>query len=1283
VTVPAGASTAYVPRFVRQWVLDASGVRWQAVTGSLLFMDVSGFTRLSERLARKGQIGAEEVYDVMSSTFAALLEVARDTGGDLVKFGGDALLLLYTGDGHANRAGHAAVGMRRRLRQHGQLTTSSGPVRLRMSAGVHSGPIHLFLVGDAHRELIVTGPAASETVRMESAAAPGETLVSQATAGLLPAHVLGSVAGSGRRLRTAPPVEPVQPADGHQPTDDSLLACIPAAVRARFGAGLPEPEHRRVTVAFIRFDDVDRQLDQAGADTVAEYLHTLVCSVQRVADQHGIAFLATDVDRDGGKIILTAGAPANTGNDEERMLLALRELVTDDLPLPIRVGVNSGQVFAGDIGLLDRRAYTVIGDEVNLAARLMASAAPGQILATLDVLNRSNTAFEATPVEPFTVKGKRRPVAPCSVGAAAGGKWINEGRRLPLIGRSAELDAFDQALAAVLAGTGRLLDIAGEPGIGKSRLIEEFTERSGTTTEVSVACELHESSTPYLAARRLLLRVLELSPDSDAEQVADRLREVVHRRLPYLVPWVPLLGIPLHADLPATEMTAQLDDRFRVPRLHDAVHQLLTVLLPDPTVLIIKDVHWMDDASADLFRYLARRVADRPWLICVTRRDTGSGFVPEDDPATLRLHLEPLDASATNALAVAVTEEAPLLRHRMAALVERSGGNPLFLRELVNAAVAAGGVDDLPDSIASLVAARIDRAPTQQRNVLRYVSVLGQSFPRELAEAVLADVAPDADDQIWDSLGEFLSARDDTVSFHNVLLRKAAYDGLPYRRRKALHAKVGDLLEATAGPHADGTAELLSFHFFNAQRYAEAWRYSLTAAESAVSRYANADATRFYERALESAKRVDDLGEFEVARVYELLGDLRNRMGANREAVTAYRAARRLVRVDPVAEARLMLKEAQQHGWLSRYPNALRWIRRGLDVLDGVDGPEAARQRAQLAAWHARFCEEEGRHAAAMEWCHRAIGAATESGDREALAHAYRVLDWAHANLGELGETTNSARALTIYEELGDLPGQGAVVNNMAGFAYHRGSWAEALDLLRRSLDICQRIGDEDGVARATYNIGIILSDQGRYAEAEQQLNAALRIWQAAGHRASVATAKRDVARVAARTGHYQTALDLLDAAHAELREVGSRVHDIDTLAALAECHVYMGDSEATLQVVDRALRQAHALGGVSAETPLLYRLRGYAYIQTGQLAAARQSLQESLAAGKQRGMDYHIALTLRGLAELAEIEGEPAPDDLVRECQEILERLDVVHVPKVPLRPSLNVSRSGPLSRT
>ncbi|HSI91931.1 MAG TPA: tetratricopeptide repeat protein, partial [Jiangellaceae bacterium] len=790
-------------------------------------------------------------------------------------------------------------------------------------------------------------------------------------------------------------------------------------------------------------------------------------------------------------------------------------------------GVSSGRVFAGDIGLSDRRTYTVMGDEVNLAARLMAKAQPGQILATADVLELSGTAFETAAVDPFTVKGKRGLVAAWSVGAAAGGKWLVEERRLPLVGRDRELKVFDQAMAAVREGTGSLLDIAGEAGIGKSRLLQELIERADAVTRLSVACELHESSTPYLAFRRMLLNVLGLPQDADGEAAAGRLQDVVRQRLPYLVPWAPLLAIPLHVELPPTEMTAQLHDQFRVPRLHDAVHQLLTVLLPEPTLLVFQDAHWMDDASADLLRYLARRVADQPWLVCVIRRDTGTGFVPEHGPATARLHLEPLDATATDTLAMAVTGESPLPRHQMAALIERSGGNPLFLRELVAAATAAGGIEDLPDSIATLVATRIDRTPPQLRNVLRYVSVLGQSFPRELADAVLAEVAANVDGQVWGNLSEFLDVGDETIRFRNVLIRDAAYEGLPYRRRRALHAKVGDLIEEAAGLRADDEAALLSFHFFNAQRHAEAWRYSLTAAESAAAIYANADAARFYERALEAAKRVPDLGSFEVARVYELLGDLRDRMGAYREATAAYRAARRLVRADPVSEARLMLKEAQQQGWLSRYTNALRWIRRGLAVLEGVDSPESARQRAHLSAWYARFCEEEGRHAAAIEWCHRAIQAATASEDREALAHAYRVLDWARTNLGELPDAANSARALAIYEELADLPGQGAVVNNMAGFAYHRGRWAEALDLLRRSLDICQRIGDEDGVARATYNIGIILNDQGRHDEAAQRINAALRIWQAAGHRANVATANRDLARIAARTGHYQTALDL------------------------------------------------------------------------------------------------------------------------------------------------------------
>ena len=136
---------------------DPSVPRWQAVEGTMVFGDVSGFTKMSERLARHGKVGAEEVADAINACFEALLDVAYRCGGSLIKFGGDALLLLFTGEGHATRAAHAAVGMRSRLRSLGRIDTTAGRVTLRISIGVHSGTFHLFLVGGSHRELIVAG----------------------------------------------------------------------------------------------------------------------------------------------------------------------------------------------------------------------------------------------------------------------------------------------------------------------------------------------------------------------------------------------------------------------------------------------------------------------------------------------------------------------------------------------------------------------------------------------------------------------------------------------------------------------------------------------------------------------------------------------------------------------------------------------------------------------------------------------------------------------------------------------------------------------------------------------------------------------------------------------------------------------------------------------------------------------------------------------------------------------------------------------------------------------
>ena len=178
----------YVPRLLMRWTPTGDDPRHMRIRGTLAFVDISGFTKLTERLARKGKVGAEEMSDILSATFAGLLTEARADGADLVKWGGDAVLLLFQGPDHALRAARSAYRMRATLRTTGRLSTTSGAVTLRMSMGIHSGDFDFFLVGDPeiHRELLISGPGASTTADFEAAASAGQIGLSPTTVALLP-----------------------------------------------------------------------------------------------------------------------------------------------------------------------------------------------------------------------------------------------------------------------------------------------------------------------------------------------------------------------------------------------------------------------------------------------------------------------------------------------------------------------------------------------------------------------------------------------------------------------------------------------------------------------------------------------------------------------------------------------------------------------------------------------------------------------------------------------------------------------------------------------------------------------------------------------------------------------------------------------------------------------------------------------------------------------------------------------------------------------------------------
>jgi class 3 adenylate cyclase len=725
----------YLPRLVVEWQESDPGTRFREIDGSMVFVDVSGFTKMSERLARQGRVGAEEVSDVIDDTFSSLLARAYAYGGGLLKFGGDALLLFFDGDGHPLRATAAAHGMRAELRRIGTFTTTAGKVTLRMSVGVHTGLFHFFLVGDSHRELIVAGPAATETVTMEGAASAGQILLSPALAAVLPGANRGRELGPGVLLAGTPPeVETV--AIERVSTRLDLTPLVAKGLRETVQQGEVEPEHRTVTIAFVHYGGFDEMVLRDGPAAAADALDGLVRSAQRAVDERGVAFLSTDVAPDGGKIILTAGAPTVTGADEEGMLLAVREIVAADTPLPLHVGVNTGPVFAGTIGPAYRKTYTVMGDAVNLAARLMAKAEHGQVVATPIVLDGSRTLFETEELEPFLVKGKKQPITAFVVGEAKGSRASIAESGLPLVGRDEELAVLTDAWARAARGEGVVVEITAEPGMGKTRLLDEFLGRIGDADLVRGECRLYQAATPYFPFRTLLQQAFGLE-GLEPDEAPAALAALVAERSPALAPWLSLIGTPLDLEIEPSPEVRELEDEFRRARLEQAVDGLLAEVVTEPTVLLVEDAHWMDEPSRDLLARLASAAGTRPWLVLLARRPGPQGYVASEEDAT-RIELGPLDPDAAAALIDAATEHDPLMPRQVRALAERAAGNPLFLLELLDALRRGEDVEALPQSVDGLIQARIDRLPPADRTRLRELSVLGTTFREEYVVSALA-----------------------------------------------------------------------------------------------------------------------------------------------------------------------------------------------------------------------------------------------------------------------------------------------------------------------------------------------------------------------------------------------------------------------------------------------------------------------------------------------------------------------------------------------------------------
>jgi len=1260
----AAELVSFVPRLTIEWLRSSPDLRWLEVDGTLAFVDISGFTAMSEQLSSRGRAGAEEVTDVMNATFSALLEQAYALGGGLLKFGGDALLLLYEGEDHAARAAKAAFEMRATLRAIGRPRTSAGTVQLRMHAGLHTGRFQFFLVGESHRELLVTGPAASRTVEMEAASEAGEILVSPETAAELEPSTLGEEKGPGRLLRAEPEatgsLELLPDLDGVP-----IELAVPRPLRAQLlEVGPFEGEHRHAAIAFVRYSGVDEIIATEGPVAAAEAIAVLAQTIQQAADDHDVTFLESDVDRDGGRIILVAGAPQTFGDNEERLLRTVRTIVDAGLPLPVHVGVSEGRVFTGQVGAPFRRTYTILGDTAALAARLMAKAGEDEIWVAASAYERGGGRFAAEELEPLQLKGKSEPQRAFVLGELAGEADSPPGgaAKLPFVDRERERAVLGAAVAPVRMGFGTMVELIGEPGIGKSRLADELRDNCGDMEQITLRCEQYESSTAYHPFRPFLRSVLDVELSGSGEHNRTALSERLAMIDGELVPWAPLLGAPLDVEVETTPEVDDLDPSFRRARLHGVVGSLLGKVLDSPTLLVLEDVHWMDDASSDLLRHIGTQLPTKPWLTCTTRRPEGDGFLAAEGtpplPA-LTLRLEPLPEEDAKTLIRAAAGDRSLSDEDFAAIFDRGAGNPLFLQEL--AAPEGEGVEQMPDTVESLVATRIDRLAPGDRALLRWASVLGTSFSGALIADVLeGDPTSASGSEAWDRLGEFVGRDPDVPGafrFRHALIRDSAYEGLSFKRRRELHARVAEVL-AQREPDA---VELLSLHFHLAERPAEAWTHSRAAARRAHSKWANLEAAQFYQRALGWADAVPDLTHETIAEVWAALAECQFLTGHYDRSAASYERARELVEEGSPTSIRLLAKEGLIREEMGEYEEAIRRHRDGLAAVERLPkGRERDSLHLELSMYVAHALYREGEIEECLRRCDEVMRLALEVDDREQLGNAYLLLHVVHMQIGSPDRVSFRGIALPIFEELGNLKRQATVLNNLGIDYYYEGDWTRALDIYERSRALFERLGDVTNVAMANNNIAEILSDQGHVVEAVRLFEEVLETSDRAGRRSLALLARLNLGRAAAREGRFDEADDLFAEAAEGFRQMHAGGFEQEARARFAEASVLAGDSE-------RALREADNSDAAGEEAPpqlkaLLHRVRGYAHLQSGRPEQAAREFELGLEAARSVDALYEIALLLTGRSAL------PGRNEDAAEAASLLEALEVVRVPAVPL---------------
>jgi tetratricopeptide (TPR) repeat protein/transcriptional regulator with XRE-family HTH domain len=812
-----------------------------------------------------------------------------------------------------------------------------------------------------------------------------------------------------------------------------------------------------------------------------------------------------------------------------------------------------------------------------------------------------------------------------------------------LVARDIELDRLRAVLGAVVGGAGRLVFLAGEAGIGKTRLAQEgaLIAREQGFLVATGCCYERERVIAYYPYLEALARIYAAAPAAIRAETPRRWGEISH-----------LLRDP-GSETPATTTPARgPEDQLRL--FWQVTGFLQAVAEAQPAALFIDDLHWADQASIDLLLHLARYTRASPILLLGTYRDDEVsdrhplGEALRDlahDQLSERIHLQSLSFGGARSLIVATLGEAAASEEFTQVLYDRTEGNPFFAHEVMRTLTESSDVLQhdgewdlaaikqlaIPESIRSGIAQRFRRLSPTAQGVLHAASILGQTFAFDDLQTMNGHTEAEVEAALEEGLGvKLLDEVDgDHVGFHHALIHEALYHDLTAHKRLSLHRRAGEAIERLPERVRIRRAADLAYHFHAAGESARALPYMLLAGDQAEAVYAHSEAEHFYRSAAEVARELGD--QAQEAAALEKLGDVQYFVARLEGAKEAYDQASHAYRAsgDTLGQRRVSARLALTVAYLGDVERGRALLQ---VLLDSNPTGEPATSVAEMYIELAWLCRDPVERLAA---CERAAEIARANDDKHILAEA----EFARGNtlLAAMGKVDEARQILVtiipLLEASGDLRRFCSTCNVIADAYMRSGEFAVAHEWVDRALEVTQRIGVPAQLAWTYCTHGDVAYYAGDWRQAYLDYERAETTYRGADLIAGSGYALWGMGQVRLARGQIRTASRLLE--EAIIRAEARADEETEALqlahAALAERDLLAGRPETACARLEHLVERLQAAPGIMTRAlPVL----AWAYLERGDDNRAAKIVQDAVTnatSGSQR-LALVEALRVRGM---------------------------------------------------